>query len=235
MPFKKKTTRKYTRKRRVVKKKKSLGIVNFSSGVRHGLGPHGRIKFGSQLEGVFGNGVSIDDIGQVQANSCIDPWSSLGSAQPPFFDCLLTSNGPFLRYRVTGVKFSVSIVNLAAAPARAFLYISDAATDMSLMSSYMLQSNNLVTSTVITPSGGAKDMVTLTKTYNFSKIYGRKVITDNDYQAGYNASPSDLIYIYFGLQSLNGSAVSANWSANMIQYTRLEDVQTGGEGITLED
>lgn len=226
----KRTTKRGRAKRRYKKSKPSFGIA-LSRGSGTGLGPKANIVFASQNEETINTG--IDAVYQYYLNSAYDPLGANGSAQPPQYDSLLAATGPFLRYRVTAAQVKTTIVNLAAVPVRAFMYVSDSALDMSLITSYILQNDNMVTSTIMTPSGGARDIVTLKRYYNFAKLWGKQVYTDDEFQAGYNASPADLFYVYIGVQSLDGATtVNFTHTYDIRQYTQLESAQTESNHTT---
>lgn len=236
MPYKKKTTKgkRPYRKPKTYKKKPST-IVNLSTGVPHGFANKGFIRFASQTEGNLGGGTLIDAPQVFYGNSVYDPLATSGSEQPPGFDLVLSANGPFLRYRVLKANCKVTFVNLADVATRVAIYVADAAIDMSLITAYNLTSSDKVRSTILTPKSGARDMCTIKRSWNFVKMFKKKVVTDNDYQAAYNANPADLIYVYIIAQSLDGSSyVNVQYSYEMVQHTMLEDIQLG-EGTVIPD
>lgn len=229
------TTRRKGKKPARKSPKKKSTTVNFSTGVPHGLGNRGFIKFASQTEGNLGGGTLIDAAQYFNGNSAYDPLGAGGTEQPPGYDCLLTSTGPYLRYRVLSGTFKTSFVNLGAYPTRVAMYVSDAQTDMSLITAYNLANSDKVASVILTPSGGSRDMVTIKRSWNFVKMFKKKVVTDNDYQAGYNANPADLIYIYIIAQTLDGSNyANVQYAYECVQNTMIEDIQMG-EGVALPD
>jgi hypothetical protein len=219
------------RKRQIKKRKKTSNIVNLTMNQGTGLAPKARVVFATQNEAVHSL-AAADFVNKLNANSCYNPGGSDFSEQPPYFDCLCTSTGPYLRYRVLSASIKVQLVNLAAVPTRAFMYISDSAIDLSALASYVMSPSKSLVSVILTPSGGSKDMVTLSRHYDFPKMFGKNVRVDDDFQAGYNANPGDLLYIYFGVQNLDGTTgVNYSHSFDLKQYTSLESYQIT-QGVT---
>lgn len=221
MPYKKRNN-----KKKVVRKRKTHSIINLTRGEAHGLPQQAKITFAMQHEANLAAGAATDAVNTYNLNSPYDCLSGLGSAQPPFYDSVLSATGPYLRYRVSKASAKVRFFNLAATPVRVFMYLADAAVDMSLITAYALNNNKNLIQVTLSPKGGDKDSIQLSRMFDFVKLFGKKVITDNDYQGSYTANPQDLIYLYIGAQSLAGATdCNVSYSVDIRQYTRLEDTQ----------
>lgn len=223
MPY----TKKYVkRKRRTRRKKRSTDIVNLSIGQRSGVAPQGKIKFSYEASQTLGSGAAADAVAQYYANSAYDFYGANGANQPPWYDCFVNAT-TWIRNRVVGINTDFTFVNLAAKATRVAVYISDAALDMGTLATYQLNNDKMVHSEILTPSGGNRDSVRIRKYFSFSKLFGKKVLTDDNYKHAYNANPSDLIYLYALAQTLDGTATTnVICEVSAIQYCRLEDQST---------
>lgn len=220
--YKTKMPRKRAAKKTYKKRKRKPTITDLTNKAGSGLTDRARIVFPTQFETTINTG--IDNITSFNLNSCWDPLSSAGSKQPPNFDCLVSSVGPWRAFRVYGAKVNSTVVNLSAKPCRAFLYITDTVLDMSLITSYDLQNNSMCMQKILTPSGGASDMVHFSRYFDLVKLFGKKVMVDDTYEGSYNGNPADVIYCYVGVQSLDGaSTVNYTMTYDIKQYTILED------------
>lgn len=205
-------------------RRKTGKVLNLSLGVPNGIAPLAKIKFANQYEGTLAT--TADDIDTFNANSAYDFKAALGGEQPPNYDILLNTDA-WIRYRVMKLDTKTTFVNLGSVPIRVAIYLSDHAVDMSNLGSYELQSSDRCKSTILTPSGGSKDAVTLRQNYDFVKLYGEKLITEQNYKGAYNGNPSDVIYFYVVAQSLDGTtAVNVSYSLDAVQHTVLEDQST---------
>lgn len=213
------------RKTRVKRRKKKSPIVNLSAGAGTGLAPKAKITFAQMYEGQMT--AVADDYDYLTLNSCYDMGQSLFSSQPPYFDSLLASGGPYLRYRVTSANVKATFVNQSDDTVRVFMYITDSLVDLSSISSFNLSNSRLIASEILTPAGGSKDRWKINRHYDFASLFGKQVLTDDEFQAGYNANPTDQIYLVVGVQPLDGSSTTnCWWSVECRQYTQLESHQT---------
>lgn len=215
---KKKTFVKKRTKRVFKRKKKSKldpnAIVNITPAKgQHGLPPRIQCRLLYQDQSEFIT-TALNNYKFV-ANGLYDTdFTGIGH-QPPFFDDI---SGIYERHRVIGGKIRVTLVNLAAVPVRVFLQFADDEGNAITgnQSTYDYNNSANMKSLILTPSGGSRDMTTLTLGKNFATTCGRELYNSNIYVGTKTANPSRKLCWNFGAMSIDGStALNIQWSADI--------------------
>lgn len=226
MPRTKKVTkRKYARKRKYTRKPMRVQNSVLLSVGGPGLPQHASIKWALESQATLGAGAAAAGYTQFQANTAYDFYGSGGNEQPPTYDLFQNANA-WLRHRILGIKTKFSFINLGTKATRVGIYVSDQVLDMSSLTAYQMQNDRILASTILTPSGGSRDMATLSRYWSFPKLFGKKVNTDDEYKCPYNSvSGLDIIYLYVFAQTIDASAVcNVIYTQNTTQYARLEEL-----------
>lgn len=208
----------YAKKRYKKRKRKYNPIVKF-----RGIGFPKQVETSLvyNTEGSFTTTATGNQL--FRANGLYDPDYTGAGHQPPQFD---TFANVFDNYRVIGGKMKVTFVNLASVPVRVNLRlyedidlgapgVSNASTDF-----FSTKRSRTI---IMTPSGGARDIVTLTMGKNFVKEFGKKILKENSYQADIASDPPTAQTFVWQLsaQSLDSStALNIEYNVELLHHTR---------------
>jgi len=148
---------------------------------------------------------------QWAVNSCFDPDFTTTGHQPRGFDQLCSATGPYVKYRVLRSRVKISLLpdaNFSIVGAAGF-------SDLSGIPSNPTGSvvNNCVGNSELPGwKAIAVGIHTVPMTYSFeSPIYiiesvaESAMMSEDNYAAAYNASPTDLAYFSLQIQQLDGS------------------------------
>lgn len=207
-------------------------VLNLSAGQPHGLAPLAKIKWSYESSQTLGDGTTTANASyQFTANSAYDFYAASGTNQPPWYDTFCNGT-TWIRNRVLGLNTDFTFINLGTAATRVAVYVTDSSVDMKSLSTYQLNNDKMVKSAILSPAGGSKDTVRFRKYFSFTKLIGKKILYEDSYKHGYNADPSDKIYLYIVAQTLDGSnTCEVMCEQSTIQTARLEDLNPGANHI----
>lgn len=221
MPKRRGYRRRRPRRRR--RKTKKLPIPNLSPGNMIGLAPRSYMKFRYKTEGTLSGGGASYDAHQFCANGLYDPDITGTGHQPPQFDRMITL---YDKYRVYKIKAVATFVNASTTvPIDAAMYLSNESTTEFNPLLHDLTNSQYISSRTLTVSKGARDITTMTRTWDLSKFYGSKYWNEDQFTGSSSSNPGERCFLNIGCNSLNKvDAPDCDYSINITFYTRLEDV-----------
>jgi hypothetical protein len=110
-------------------------------------------------------------------------------------------------YRVIGARVQISFCNQETFPSEVYcgpsgLLATDPGANSSSGVDWMM--NKDFRSSIISSKGG-QDKTTIERSYKFSEIYSRQILTDDSFAANVSSNPSLLIYFIIGAVPLGAS------------------------------
>jgi hypothetical protein len=150
-------------------------------------------------------------------NNVFDVDPVLGSTATPGFSEMAAL---YTTYRVIGYQATVDFCNAEAFAVHAFcipwsnLQTAPAANDATTPSLIM---NQLQRSRVISAKGG-QDRTVLKQNVNFSKLYSKQVLTDDQYAAKVTTGPGFVLYHVVGALSSGSSVFTVAGVSTFIHY-----------------
>lgn len=135
-------------------------------------------------------------------NSLYDPDSTGTGHQPEGYDQLTAI---YLKYLVVEFEYHLQIYNLATAPTKWAICMSE--TDISSRTVDQLAEQKYVDSGFIGRADGGDCLIQRSGRMKLSKLMGQRILdSDTSMYANYNASPSDGAFFIIKVASLDGSS-----------------------------
>ncbi len=180
-----------------------------------------RLPYFNQSTIVGAAGVPLDT--QYRLNSIFDPEVSvsIGQSQPLGAD---QWNAFYNRYRVIGCSVTIKVRNAGADAA----YIGMIANnDTGNLISEAAYEQSRCTMKMLGSTAGGHDVITLKKWFNLANLTGRpktSYISDDRYQAQFDADPLEAIHLHIASQPVSPSiALNCHYSIRMVYLVELFD------------
>lgn len=190
---------------------------------RNVVSPHLRITMPYTQSGALAEGAAnLGAYNTFVLNSAFDPDFTGGGLQPLGFDQYAQFYG---RYRVLNVRFELTLSNgSATVPIQAGMYASPQSTLPAVATAWRIQPTPANKSKMLSPNTGAGSVHVFTSKIPLASVFGvtrKEFESDQDFSAGFAASPARPAYLHCWIQGLSGSVASAYWTIRMWQDIEL--------------
>lgn len=173
------------------------------------------------------------DYHTIRLNSLFDPDYTGAGQQPLFFDQVTSTSGLYRNYLVYAADVEIVIRNTSTSDIQAWFVADQVDTGAGWTPSSVFtygERPTWHTKMVEAPtSGGPLSVYHFKRRYHMAKIFGitkKKLYSEDDYSAAYNANPSRVAYLTFGASDNPQSGI-AGLTANVEVYVRYHAVFFG--------
>lgn len=156
------------------------------------------------------------------ANDIFDPNNTGGGHQPLYHD---TFAAIYDHYAVISSKIIITLANRSTTDSAVVsLTNEDDASGSSTTTTLVEQGNAM--SKVITPLGGSKSEVTLTRTFSAKKILTIDPFTSQSYKTAFGASPSEYSTWILSCTAFNTATLTLDYTVQIIYDVLFSELQT---------